>query len=176
MDGFVAWVRGILYLLFFVTLVQLLLPDDALRKYVRLIVGLVVLAALIQPIAGLLSNPQRFGDMLEGLLAFDASAPRVEDSIADGERLRNDWLEGALAHDLAFEQRRIEGYMSLVEGVQGSRVERLTFGADGSVSALDLVVYGDRDRLEERVVDVLTKVLGIPERVMRIVWEHPEGA
>lgn len=175
MSGLIDWVRGILSLLFFVTLVQLILPDDNLRKYVRLVTGLVLLAALVQPLAGLLGDPARWEALLEGLIPFGEQGPGAAGAIADGARLREEWLEEVLGHALEGEKRRIEGYLSLVDGVDASRVDHLALAADGSVAALRLVVAGDAARSRAKVMEVLTKVLGIPERAISISWEEREG-
>jgi len=57
MSGLFAWLQELIGLVLFASLVELLLPEGSLRKYARLVLSLMVLLALLGPIATALHRP-----------------------------------------------------------------------------------------------------------------------
>lgn len=51
LDAVIAWVRQLVFLVLFAAFFELLLPSGALQKFIRVIVGLLVLLAVLRPAA-----------------------------------------------------------------------------------------------------------------------------
>ncbi|PTQ51689.1 MAG: hypothetical protein BLITH_1327 [Brockia lithotrophica] len=81
MPGLFAWVKELVSLVLFATLAELLLPEGSLRKYARLVLSLLVLTALIGPIASALHRPWTTDEDLlrriDEILSSSASASRT---------------------------------------------------------------------------------------------------
>ena len=56
MSTLVAWIQQLGFLVFFAGLAQILLPDNDLRKVARLVIGLVLILAVIEPVVGWLNG------------------------------------------------------------------------------------------------------------------------
>lgn len=54
MFSLVAWVRGLVALVMFVALVEMVSPSGKLRKFIELVVGLAVVVALLEPLGAVL--------------------------------------------------------------------------------------------------------------------------
>lgn len=57
MDGLKEWVRGLVLLVLLASCMELLLPMNAMKKYVRMTMGLLVVLAVTRPILGFLGHP-----------------------------------------------------------------------------------------------------------------------
>jgi stage III sporulation protein AF len=102
------WLKGIIAIVLMASLIDLILPGKAMQRYVRLVVGLLILVTLLSPILKLLN-----GDietiLQEGVRNWGDSAqsglpdmPGLEEITEQGEQLRNQQLEQA--RGLAIEQ------------------------------------------------------------------------
>jgi len=45
-----SWITNILLLILFATILELLLPNSSTQRYVKLVVGLMILVAMLQPV------------------------------------------------------------------------------------------------------------------------------
>lgn len=55
-----SWITGIVMLVIFITVVDLLLPDNKYKKYVDLTVGMVVMISIIEPVLGFVMSQKEF--------------------------------------------------------------------------------------------------------------------
>lgn len=80
------WVANIIALIFLSTLLELLLPRGNLQRYVRVVMGLLVMLAILQPVFSLMA--QGFGlDGLRAAMTGDRGID-VDRILADAERMR----------------------------------------------------------------------------------------
>lgn len=131
------WIANIIALIFLATLLELLLPRGSLQRFVRVVMGLLVMLAVLQPVFSLMA--QGFG--LDGLrVATDDRGIDIDRILADAERLREQnsdltretyrrQVESSMAQRLA----RLPGVGSV-----SCRVE-LTAGAGGNIGAIAAV-------------------------------------
>jgi stage III sporulation protein AF len=57
MDLFTKWIANIILLLLFAVVIEMLLPSSTYQKYLKIIVGLILIAVLLTPILSLFSGP-----------------------------------------------------------------------------------------------------------------------
>lgn len=69
MDYITSWIREIILLILMAVLLELLLPNSTLQRYVRMVVGLLLLLALLKPVLSVFDT--NVNDMLS---AFSSSA------------------------------------------------------------------------------------------------------
>lgn len=53
------WIKNIVLIILFATFIELLLPNNNYKKFVKVIMGLLVLQAVLQPVLDLFNNPWR---------------------------------------------------------------------------------------------------------------------
>lgn len=76
MDYITSWIREIILLILMAVLLELLLPNSTLQRYVRMVVGLLLLLALLKPVLSVFDT--NVNDMLS---VFSSSAIVSDDQI-----------------------------------------------------------------------------------------------
>lgn len=51
-----AWVKGIIFVILFASFLELLLPSNSMQRFVRVIMGLFIMLAILQPVIGIMEN------------------------------------------------------------------------------------------------------------------------
>lgn len=82
MEFIQSWVRGLVTLAVLVGFVELMLPQDGFKPYVRMVLGLLVVVALIRPLI------QRLPEWQSVEWAMAEKSHRVEQVIVMGETIR----------------------------------------------------------------------------------------
>lgn len=170
-EALMDWVRSLLLVAFVVTLIQMLLPDNGLRPYVRLVFGLVLLAVMIRPVIGIVEDPGSWQADWDGLFTVP-SAGKADEWIAAGMEIERRGFAVAADQLTARFSDQIEAMVALVAGVETAQVTRLELG-DTGVRSLSLVIHGTAGG--EQVSELLRKYFGIPEQQIEIAWVSPEG-
>ncbi|MFZ5816802.1 MAG: stage III sporulation protein AF [Bacillota bacterium] len=114
MDALKDWVRGLIMLLVLASLLELLLPMNGMKKFVRMAMGLLIVLGVVRPVVGLLGQPVA---VEPGLLVSDGSAlPSMQQIMAEARRFeeRNQALlmreaEARLTEEARAAARRVEG-------------------------------------------------------------------
>src|SRR5690625_3734046 len=144
------WVQTIVSLLLFLAFVQLLLPEHRLRDYTRLVLGLIVIAAVVTPLMSLLDPQTWNGNLVQALSVpdqplrgdRDGRVPRTADAgpwIAQGVRVARLANEEVSARVRSVWEGQIRSLASLVPGVEEVDV-RTRWDAEGNVDAVRLHV------------------------------------
>ncbi len=76
-----AWVRNIVVLILFGTLLELAIPDSAMRKTLRLVLGLIIMLALLRPVVALFQHGGSVPFLPAGRANF------AQNSVIEGRRL-----------------------------------------------------------------------------------------
>lgn len=135
-------VRNVLVIVLVASFMELMLPEGALRPFVRFAVGLFVLIAVLNPLAGALFSDR---DLEIQWWDFQVSPEQQETIMRQGREV-NQQISAANQQSLA---QKIEGQISavamLVPGVDDVET-RVGLNKDGSVQSLDLVVVSQPDK------------------------------
>ena len=74
MDWISDWIRQIILIIFIATFIDLLLPSSSLERYVKLIMGLIIIVSILQPVLQLILNEDKwskFSALITPSLAID---------------------------------------------------------------------------------------------------------
>lgn len=172
MATFISWVRTLVIASFLITFVKLLLPEGALRPYVRLVLHFVLLAVFIQPLASL--GGQRI--TLSSWFHNTASSGTVADTDrwvqlgqqiqADSRQLTEDYVSQHVA-------LQIETFVGLVAGVDAVQVNDMRV-ADESIQYVALTIDGDKERAERQVLNVLQVYFALDPGDIMMNWQSRE--
>lgn len=168
MDAIWEWARHIAFLAVLAALVEIVVPDGGLRPYVRYVVALVWIAALIDPFVGLTRQSGGFAG-LEILSPAEPGWSRQADEWArQGHRRAQLWQERLLSEYAAGLEGQVAALVALAEG--GESVEtRVEMDAAGRLRRLE--VRGAREGSAERLIQVLSGFYGLPADAVRITEE-----
>lgn len=112
------WVGNVIVLVFLAMLLELLLPRGSMQRFVRVVMGLLVMLAVLQPVFGLLSH----GLGLEGLgAAVSGPSLNIDSILADAERLRQENSDLTLAAYRRQLEQTMEQRLGQLPGVSSAR-------------------------------------------------------
>ncbi|HHW14269.1 MAG TPA: stage III sporulation protein AF [Firmicutes bacterium] len=125
------WVRHLVLLVVLISFFELLAPKNALQPYVRLVGGLVILAAVVSPLVALVRGDDLWRRAAEsgGRWSAEAALPSSPPALAETERrLRNELFAARLAAYLEEELTKAAGrrVRAAVRVSGNGRVERVT--------------------------------------------------
>lgn len=136
------WVGNVVALVFLAMLLELLLPRGNMQRFVRVVMGLLVMLAVLQPVFGLVAN----GLGLAGIgAAVGGASLDIDRILADAERLRQQNSDLTMA---AY-RRQIERDMEL-------RLARLP-GVTAVSCSVDIVA--DRESADYKAIAAVTVTL-----------------
>jgi stage III sporulation protein AF len=95
-----AWASRLVFLILFATLMEMCLPAGELRRYVKMLLGLVVLVAMLHPLIELVKGETYIDALLLPGLASPWADTPIDQGIAVGEAAINA-VAGVLTHDVA---------------------------------------------------------------------------
>lgn len=168
MSTLIAWARDLVALALFGYLLELLLPSRVMEGYVRLVVGLVLLAALVSPLLTWLRPNRLLGMDLPG-----ASAQGVKAVLTDENRYANGESSQILT---VFSGQAAAAAEAALGGLRGAstrsvRVHVVTDVSEpdyGQIDAVNVVLSGTGTGLVGRAQSVVAATLGVPEDVVEV--------
>ncbi len=139
MEALKEWVRGLVMLLIVASLLELLLPINSMKKYIRMAMGLLIILGVVKPVVALLGQPVSFDPSL--LVSDERSVPTVNQIMADADRFRAksealllEEVQGRLAAEARSAARQVEGVADARvavqvrprRGIDSYQIERIT--------------------------------------------------
>ena len=104
MQAFNDYIRNIMYLVVFMTFVGMIMPGGGYRKYIEIVMGLVLIIVIITPIASLVGAEARAGEVVSHFLGSDISAITAHDEVRfinQRERMLNENVNDIVAAQIA---------------------------------------------------------------------------
>lgn len=100
-------------------LLEMLLPENNLRKYVRVVLGLFIMVTLLIPLVNFISSDESWA--VSAWQFTDNSAGEVATVLSNGERINSKMQEAALRECEDRLGRQVEALVTLVPGVESVR-------------------------------------------------------
>ena len=63
-EFFSSWVKNIIYIIIFIVFLEILLPNNSMRKYVKMVAGLLIILVILTPITGLMNKKLNLQDLV----------------------------------------------------------------------------------------------------------------
>ena len=111
-EAIVSWVSGIVFATLFATFLELLLPSSSMQKFVRVIMGLLIMLAILNPVIGFLERVPGKQDVTI-LAPRVKGAEAVQESAQAASRKRDQLVKEVYRRDLSKQMQ------ALVMGVEG---------------------------------------------------------
>lgn len=134
------WVKTVIFVVLFAAFLELLLPASGMRRFVRVVMGLLILLVMLNPVVEVFQtnfSPDQV-PALSGGGPDSASGSAVPETIADAAKQRNQLALAVYEKDLA---RQIRAVVLALDGVRDAKVDvSVQQSADGRQGAIDKVV------------------------------------
>lgn len=133
MSGWRGWIQTLIALVVVLGFLEMLLPDTSIKKFSKLVFGLVLMLAVLQPIMAIVFWDWDTSFPLE--LSLETVASNYDYWEQEGNRLHQIGSEHLDTQVMAGAIRQIETLALMTEGVEDAKVE-LEWGSDGSVQGV----------------------------------------
>ncbi|KAF1086540.1 Stage III sporulation protein AF [Sporotomaculum syntrophicum] len=137
MDVLRELIQTIIVIVVLAVLVEMLLPNGDMRRYVKMVIGLLIIMAVLQAAAGVVNS--QFMQEVPAVTVSDTGAPPLEDIMAAGEEL------SAINRDKAEQQ--------YCEGLSGQVLALVNMNSE--VQAVDARVNVDRENSDIKEITIV---------------------
>lgn len=161
---FTTWARQVTFLVLFVSVIEMLLPAGELRRYVKVVLGLVVLVVLLDPLLRL----ARGTDLADALLLPTIALSYQSDNpVSSGEQIASTLaketvasVESSVAADVARELQKLPGVISARVCFSGARpqVSLLVRSASPELVAQARTITAELTGVDQKTVDIETRL------------------
>ncbi|MCF6096683.1 stage III sporulation protein AF [Thermovorax subterraneus] len=158
-----SWIKQVILVVIFTLFVDLLMPSNDLRKYIKVTLGIIVIIAILNPIISLLKADKFFdGIQLEAMEYLD------EDSISNqAEKLKQKHIKMALE---LFEKELEEKLVRQLKQITSLAVYKtdVKVNQDGSIKEIHLVINKDSLQHPKNVEKVFVSLDSQPSNIPNI--------
>ncbi|QDR80809.1 stage III sporulation protein AF [Sporomusa termitida] len=119
-DSVTVWVKSIIYVVLFASFLELLLPNSSMQRFIRVIMGLFILLAILNPIISVLED-RLSADQIPALAQAGSTLSDTEILSAGTQAAgkRNQLVREIYARDLS---KQIRAMVMAIDGVANAKV------------------------------------------------------
>mgnify|MGYP001384016954 CR=1 FL=1 len=156
--GFLAsWIQQLILVVIMATFLDLLLPNNAMQRYVRLVMGLVILMLILSPLLTLLKNDWDINSVLqveqETVGGELESMPQIEERVGRLQQQQQQWVDENVqkrveteieaAVEQQFDVPVEDVYVSLTDDDHQTAINDIVLTIDNDKSASEKIVAVD---------------------------------
>ncbi|MGA9290215.1 MAG: stage III sporulation protein AF [Anaerobacillus sp.] len=142
MDMITGWITNIIVLILLATVLELLLPNSSMQRYVKMVIGLMLMAVILSPVLSIFTND--FDSMLRSATL---------DSSTENKKMENA-IESKKSEIQASNAAYIEEQMAVQMKSQVEKELREQFNLEISSVALDLTEVDGEKNIDHIIVTV----------------------
>lgn len=138
------WIKNIIYIVLFASFLELLLPNSSMQRFIRVIMGLLIMLAILNPVILVIGNPL---SLEQSMVTIGGSsglkAAEVLNSASKITQTREELTRNIYCAEMA---KQIKALVMTVEGVTdaGVKVELQEHRPDAKMSLINKVtIYVD---------------------------------
>ncbi len=168
MDGVSAWARQLIYLVIFATVAEVLLPAGEVRRYVKMVLGLVVVVSIVSPLINLVKGAA----WLEPL--FYTELPAAADgaaAIESGVQMQEKAMTQAAAEARQGAAGVLRAFLMTIDEVTGVSVDLAP-----ARPVIAVQVAADTGRTAEKVRQMAAAYLEMPPAEIDVRIDQPAAA
>ena len=110
------WIKNIIFVVLFASFLELLLPNNSMQRFVRVIMGMLIMLAILNPVLALLSKDWRNEEVPALTRAGDSITARTHHMTAERDQV----VQTVFKKDMS---RQIRSTVTALEGVGDAAVE-----------------------------------------------------
>lgn len=156
------WAQQLIYLAMFATIIQALLPDNEMRNYIKMVLGLVLVVAVISPLFNLLKG----NDWLEILFFTQPLASSDADAaIAAGVS----WREQTLANLVDAAQKEVaDELVAVLRAIEGVAQAQVNLGNARPLVEIQAKKEANISQLTSTVRELAAAHLGVERSLVDV--------
>lgn len=171
------WLRQLITVLVLAGFIEMLVPENSLKKAVKLVIGLMVMLILIQPLTRFFKIPIDLDQILSSSQgANDQASQQV---IECGLQIRNQWEERFNSQQSALVEEKIESVIGLIDEID---LKELRFSKIKSGPSKVLVrvapTFGKelsktvKNKLTTKIQNSIRLVCNLSKEQIEVIWDE----
>lgn len=174
-NNLAGWLRELITVLILAGFIEMLVPENSLKKAVKLVIGLMVMLILIQPLTRFFKIPIDLDQILSSSQgANDQASQQV---IERGLQIRNQWEERFNSQQSALVKEKIESVIGLIDEIDLKEL-RFSEVKSGHSKALVRVAptFGKelsktvKDKLTTKIQNSIRLVCNLSKEQIEVIW------
>lgn len=177
MDNLTGWLRQLITIIIVASFIEMLAPDNSLKKTVKLVIGLVVMVVLLQPLTRFYKiplNPDEITYLSQSVV--ESASQQV---LERGLEMRNRWQKGFNSQQLALVEEKIASIIGLIDDIELREVRFTQSISEPSGVAVRVVPTGKRgfskslkDKLTVKIQRSIRLVCNFPKEQIEVIWDE----
>lgn len=159
-------VRSLLALVLVAGFLELLLPQDQMRRYSRMIVGLLVLFSLLQLIMTVGKDLSGVVSGLGLLQSGEKLAISTQDVLTKGRRIRETAEKKAASAAKQRVEKKISEALTVTTGIENNRTELVVSGNE--VLRVKIYLYTETVVSEKHIKNLVSKILDVDLNLVEV--------
>lgn len=189
MDSIKGWLTSILVTVIFMTIVDMILPSNNMKKYVKLVTGLIIIITILSPVFKIFNKQVR---MEEYIAQYTSKLEGHKTSINNDEIKREinkntietfkenlkKSMENAI-YDLTGKKYQVTG-INMVEDTNSIEFSKINYlelkriYGNGDIKPVENIAIGEKEKVEaepadKKTLDILKEKFGINSSVVKFV-------
>ncbi|SHM51612.1 stage III sporulation protein AF [Caldanaerovirga acetigignens] len=158
--GLSSWIKQVILVVIFTLFVELLMPSNELRKYIKVTLGIIVIIAILNPIISLLKADKFFdGIQLKAMVYLN------EDSISNqAEKLKQEHIKMALELFEKELEKKLVRQLKQITSLAVCKTD-VKLNQDGSIKEIHLVINKESIRHPKNVEKVFVSLDSQPSNI-----------
>lgn len=141
------WIKNIVVIILLTSFVELLLPRSRLEKYTRVVLGLFIVIAILNPILNLFNTNYNFRQITDLLTAQESRGPQISDIMKAGKKLKNSNRQKAKNDYKERIASQVEAILSFDEDLPRATVD-VNLQANNQIK--NIIVKFEKEQKEEK--------------------------
>jgi len=177
MDNLTGWLRQLITIIIVAGFIEMLAPENSLKKTVKLVIGLMVMVVLLQPLTRFYKIPLNPDEI--AYLSQSAAESASQQVLERGLEIRNRWQKGFNSQQLDLVKEKIVSVIGLIDEIELREV-RFADSTSGPLGvAVRVAPTGERgfskslkDKLAVKIQRSIRLVCNFPKEQIEVVWDE----
>ncbi len=176
-DKITEWLRQFITALLLAGFIEMLIPENSLKKPVKLVIGLLVMVILVQPLARIFKVPLELDRILSA--SHGANHQTSQQVLECGLQIRNNWQERFDSQQRILTKEKIESVIGLIDGIDLREV-RFAESKSGFTRVNIRVVPAfnetfskiDQDKFTNKIQNSVRLVSDLSKEQIEVNWDE----
>ena len=177
MDNLTGWLRQLITIIIVAGFIEMLAPENSLKKTVKLVIGLMVMVVLLQPLTRFYKIPLN-PDAI-AYLSQSAAKSASQQVLERGLEMRNRWQKGFNSQQLDLVKEKIASVIGLIDDIELREVRFADSISGPSGVSVRVAPTGElgfskssKDKLTEKIQRSIRLVCNFPKEQIEVIWDE----
>ncbi|MGE5605002.1 MAG: stage III sporulation protein AF [Bacteroidota bacterium] len=175
MKNLTDWLRQLITIIIVAGFIEMMAPENSLKKTVKLVIGLMVMVVLLQPLTRFYKIPLNPDEIIHlGQIADESASQKV---LERGQQIRDRWQKGFNSQQQALAKEKIASVIGLIDDIE---LREVRFSDSRPLGVIIRVSpAGERgfsksikDKLTTKIQRTVRLVDNFPKEQVEVIWDE----